>query len=295
MSEPRLVLVTGPTGTVGAPLTELLADRGVPTVAGARDPATYRGPVAARALDFERPDTFPTALAGVRRVFLMRPPAIADTKGLLRPFIVAARAGGVEQVVFLSVLGVNRALPHWQVEQDLRASGMAWTFLRPSFFAQNLETAYRADIRDGSQLRLASGSGRTSFVDTRDVAAVAVAALTEPAAHRGQAYTLTGPAALTWHEVASMLSAELGRTITYEPLGLLARRAELRRLGLPTASVRVQLVIDVVARVGLAARVTDTTSTVLGRPATPLATYLHDRRDSWLTPVQTGGVRSSRT
>ncbi|MBC8090674.1 MAG: hypothetical protein H7Y15_01790 [Pseudonocardia sp.] len=186
-------------------------------------------------------------------------------------------------MVFLSVMGVNRALPHWRTEQDLRASPMGWTFLRPSFFAQNLETAYRADIREHGAIRVASGRGRTSFVDTRDVAAVAALVLGDPAPHVGQAYTLTGPAALDYHHVASMLSAELGRVIVYEPRTLLAYRRELLRSGLPDDYVTVQIVINLVARLGLAARVTDTLGQLLGRPPTALAGYLHDRRDRWAT------------
>lgn len=135
------VLVTGPTGTVGGPLLELLAAGGTPVVAGARDPDRMGGAIEARTVDFERPDTFDAALRGVGKVFLMRPPTIADTTRYLRPFVEAAARRGVEHVVFLSVMGVNRALPHWRVEQDLRASPMGWAFLRPSFFAQNLETA----------------------------------------------------------------------------------------------------------------------------------------------------------
>ena len=176
---------------------------------------------------------------------------------------------------------MNRALPHWRTEQDLRTSPMRWTFLRPSFFAQNLETAYRTDIREHSRIRVASGRGRTSFVDTRDVAAVAASVLHDPAPHVGQAYTLTGPAALDYHRVASMLSAELGRAVVYEPQTLVAYRRELRRTGLPDDYVTVQLVINLVARLGFAAQVTDTLGRLLGRPPTPLATYLHDRRGRW--------------
>lgn len=275
------ILVTGSTGTVGGSLLAVLGQGGVDVVAGVRDPARLPG-AAARALDFERPETFGAALAGVGRVFLMRPPAIADTKRLLRPFITAARTAGVEQVVFLSVMGVNRALPHWQVEQDLQTSGMAWTMLRPSFFAQNLQTAYAAEIREHNWIRLPARNGRTSFVDTRDVAAVAAGVLTAPVAmHAGRAYTLTGPAALSWHRVAELLSAELGRPIVYEPVGLLAFRAALHREGVPADFVRVQLLIHLIARVGLAGKVTDTLPELLGRPATPLAVYLHDQRDTW--------------
>ena len=276
------VLVTGPTGTVGGPLLDLLAAGGTPVVAGARDAGRAGGAVETRELDFERPGTFDAALHGIGRVFLMRPPAIADTSRLITPFVEAAARHGVEHVVLLSVMGVNRALPHWRIEQDLRASPMGWTFLRPSFFAQNLETAYRDDIREHSRIRVASGLGRTSFVDTRDVAAVAELVLRDPAPHAGLAYTLTGPEALDYHHVASMLSAELGRAVVYEPQGLLAQRRELLRRGQPNGLATVQLVIDLVARLGLAGRVTDTLGQLLGRPPTTLATYLHDRRDRWV-------------
>lgn len=275
------VLVTGPTGTVGGPLVELLAARGTPVVAGVRDPGRWGGAVEARELDFERPETFDGALRGIGRVFLMRPPAIADTTRYLRPFVGAAARHAVEHVVFLSVLGVNRAVPHWRVEQDLRASPLGWTFLRPAYFAQNLETAHRAGIRDHDEIRASAGRGRTSFVDTRDVAAVAALVLADPAPHANRAYPLTGPEALDLHRVASLLSAELGRPIDYVPLSPLALRRELRRSGLPGGYVTVRLVIDLVARLGLAATVSDTLGGLLERPPTPLATYLHDRRTCW--------------
>jgi len=193
-----LVLVTGPTGTVGGPLAKLLAARGAPLVAGALHPARFSGSAECRVLDFRRPETFAVALAGVRQVFLMRPPAISDTKRYLRPFLGEAERAGVQDVVFLSLMGVNPVMPHWQVEQDLRASHLRWTFLRPSFFAQNLQTAYLTDIRDHDQIRVASGRGRTSFIDTRNIAAVADLVLRDPAPHAGQALTLTGPDALTF-------------------------------------------------------------------------------------------------
>lgn len=286
MSGAGTVLVTGPTGTVGGPLVELLAARGTLVVAGARDPArfdtsTHGGGVVVRALDFERPESFDAVLSGVDRVFLMRPPAISDTERYLRPFIRAAERHGVSHVVFLSLMGVNRVMPHWRVEQDLRESTMAWTFLRPSFFAQNLETAYRSDIRDHHRIRVPAGRGRTSFVDTRDVAAVAALVLGDPQRHAGQAHTLTGPVALDYHHVASMLSAELGRPVVYEPMSMLGYRRALLREGLPGDYVTVQLLINLIARVDLAAGVTDTLARLLGRPPTPLSAYLHDRRACW--------------
>jgi uncharacterized protein YbjT (DUF2867 family) len=276
MTAPKPILVTGASGNVGAPLVALLAAAGLPVIATS---TTARS--GACRLDFEDPTSFAPALDGVGRVFLMRPPQISDTKRYLRPFLRAMEAAGVEHVVFLSLMGANPAMPHWRVERDLRASTLAWTLLRPSFFAQNLGAAYRDDIRLRDRLRLASGRGRTSFIDTRDIAAVAARVLADPAAHRGQTYTLTGPEALDYDAVAARLTATLGRRIAYEPVGLAQYRRELIVQGLPRAFVNVQLLINVVARLGLAARVDDTLPRLLERPAGTLAQYIADHRALW--------------
>lgn len=69
-------------------------------------------------------------------------------------------------------MGVDRLMPHWQVERDLEASGLPHRLVRPSFCTRNLAAAHRADIAEHDRTRLPAGAGRTSFVDTRDVAAV---------------------------------------------------------------------------------------------------------------------------
>lgn len=282
MNEAVSVLVTGSSGNVGAPLVAALAGTEARVVAtrvrGGPDP----GGIETKRLDFEDADSFAPALDGISRVFLMRPPQISDTKRFIRPFIEAMSAAGVEHVVFLSLMGVNRAMPHWRVEQDLRASTLSWTFLRPSFFAQNLGAAYRNDIRDHDRIRLASGHGRTSFIDTNDIAEAAANILVAPERHRGTAYTLTGPEALDYHQVASLLSATLGRRITYQPIGFRRYRRELQAQGLPGAYVNVQLLINVVARLGFAGRVDDALPRLLGRAAGPLEAYIAANRTLWL-------------
>jgi uncharacterized protein YbjT (DUF2867 family) len=280
-----LVLVTGASGNVGAPLVTVLQETGEPVIRATVGSVDHVPDGSVRRVDFEDPSTFVAALEGVDRVFLMRPPQISDTKRYIRPFIEAMATARVSHVVFLSLMGVNRAMPHWQVEQDLRSSALPWTFLRPSFFAQNLGAAYRDDIRLHDRIRLASGRGRTSFIDTRDVAAVAARVLADPTGHQGQAYTLTGPAALTYDEVASRLSATLGRPIDYQPIGLWRYRRELRAQHLPDAFVNVQLLINVVARLGLAARTTTTIAQMLGHPAGTFDRYTADHKDLWTDPA----------
>lgn len=278
------VLVTGSAGTVGGPLITELVAAGEVVRAAARHPErlTVAGAEVVP-FDFEAPEGWPHASDGVDRVFLMRPPAISKVRTIIRPFVRMMAERRVRQVVFLSVLGANPALPHWRVERGLIAAGLPHTILRPSFFAQNLVTAYRSEVRDRDRIRLPAGRGRTSFIDTRDVAAVASLALRHPVSYAG-AHTLTGPEALDWSDVASMLSATLARPIKYEPIGFLRYRRELTVAGSPPDAARVQLMIQFVARLGLAAKVTSDVHRLLGRPATRMTQFIEDFAAAWRRP-----------
>ncbi len=282
MATPGCILVIGATGTVGSSVVTRLLSDGEPVRAAVQDLGeTVPDGAQPVRFDFAEPATWEAALSGVDRMFLIRPPAVSDVKRYLRPVIGRAADQGLRQVVFLSVMGVNRFLPHWQVERDLEASGLPHTFLRPAFFAQNLLTAHRRDIVDHDRIRLASGDGRTSFVDTRDVADVAALALRDPATHAGAAYTLTGPAALSWQQVADLLSARLGRPIEYQRIWLPRLRRELLHEGLAPAYVNVQLVINAVAALGLAGTVTTHVRELLGREALTLEQFIDDHAASW--------------
>ncbi len=276
-------LVTGATGSVGRYVLQGLLDAGRPVraaVTGAPDMEHVHGGDTV-AFDFAEPGMFAKALADVDRVFLMRPPAISDVKRYIRPFIHAMADSHVEQVVFLSLMGVNRIMPHWQIERDLETAGLPHTFVRPAFFTQNLSAAYRDDIANQGRIRLPAGAGRTAFIDTRDIAEVIVLALCDPRTHAWHAYTITGPRSWTYDEVTALLSRELDRPITYDRVGFLRYRAELRAQGRPAAYVRVQLLINAIARLGLAGKTTDTFRTVTGHDPIALPDSIHYLRDTW--------------
>jgi len=275
-----VILVTGATGNVGRAVVSALRGRGVSVRPGQRDPGDDPDAVA---LDLHRPETFAPALVGVSALFLLRPPAISDVQRTLNPLIDAARAAGVRRVVFLSVLGADTRgyIPHAKVEAHLRRGPDDWTLLRAGFFAQNLGDAYRADIREHDELFVPAGDGRAAFVDARDLAEVAARALVEDG-HAGRAYTLTGPQALGFAEVATLLSAALGRTIRYARPGALRYALRQRRRGLPGMQILVQTLLHVGLRFGQAEAVDPTLAALLGRPPRTLATYIEDHRSLWL-------------
>jgi uncharacterized protein YbjT (DUF2867 family) len=244
--------------------------------------ARFGEAVEAVAFDFADPATFAPALNGIRKLFLMRPPQISDVQKYMYPALEAAKAAGVEHIVFLSIIGIehNQRVPHYKVEQWLRVSGLDYTFLRCSFFMQNLNTTHRAEIRDRGEIDVPVGRSKTSFVDVRDIGAVAALALTQPG-HEKQAYDLTGSEALDYEQVASLFSQVLGRKIVYKnpsALGFLIR--QLRQNSGPVfALVTTWLYTN--TRRGMANVVTGEVERLLGRKPILMRRYIEDYRASW--------------
>lgn len=153
--------------------------------------------------------------------------------------------------------------------------------LRPGFFAQNLATAYRTDIRDDDRIYLPAGDGKVAFIDTRDLGEIAAAILADPAQHAGRGYTLTGPRAVTFGEVADLLSSALGRPIVYQPARVPGYLRHLRSHDLPLPQRLVQTVLHTGLRRGDAEQVDPTLAQLLGRPPRDISDYITDHMDLW--------------
>lgn len=295
------ILVTGATGNVGAPVVEALTAAGarVRAATGSADGRTRLGDRAELArkgiepvvLDFTDPATW-TAYDGVEQMFLLRPPHLGRPQKQMVPSLEAARAAGVHHVVLLSLQGAegNRFVPHANLESWLRDSGLSWTFVRASFFMQNLTTTHLTDIRDRDEIVVPAGRGATAFVDAADVAGVAAAALLDPERHRDRAWTPTGPAALTYAQVAQVLSDTLGRPIRYRAPGAVryARHAHAA-LGLPWAMVAVTTAIYTVARLGRAGGLTDDVQRVTGVVPRSFTDFAADNAALWKPRSTPGG------
>ena len=275
------ILVTTPRGKVGSELVPLLRERGVRFRLGARaiDDARAAFPgIEAVRFDYADPASFDAALSGVSSVYLAAPSEVGGEHE--KQFIDAARTAGVKKIVKLSAAFAGNGRPSAlrDIERHIEASGVAWTHLRPAWFDQNYATSQAAAIRGGT-LAEPAGSAKTAFIDTRDIAAVAVEALTSER-HDGKAYVLTGPEALDRNEVAAIISSEIGRTVRYVSLSDEHFRDAVKAF-LPPHYVDLLSALYADVREGATATVTNDVPTILGRPATRFSDFARRSRDAW--------------
>src|SRR6266536_4049986 len=277
------ILVTGATGTFGRDVTKQLAKKRAAVRAGVRDPGKARmqfgTEIALATFDFENPESFTGALEGVEKVFLL-PPLMPNQVEVANAFVDAAKRAGVRHIVKLSAIGVDTEsfkFGEWHAagERHIRESGLAFTFLRPNSFMQNFINYFPP--RDGV-IYLQWGNGRASFVDTRDIAALAAEALTSDG-HDGKTYTLTGPAALGIAEVASILAEVTGREINYVDVPESAARDGMLQAGLPQWQVGALMELHAGNKQNRWATVTSDIEKVTGKSATAFTRFARDHAD----------------
>jgi len=269
-------LVIGARGSVGREVLDRLLAAGEPVRASARDPASAALPagVPVVAADLTRPETLRTALDGVTRVFLYAPAGGAEG------FIDAAREADLERVVLLSsgsvllpyATGNAIAEEHRAIELALAGSGLPWTPVRPLVLAGNASN-WADSIRAEGVVRLVHPEATTAPVHERDVAAVAVAALTGEAGEEVSAM-LTGSEPISQRRQVELIGAATGRDIRIEELSAAEARDRFGRFERPETVEAIIHFITAAANGGSPA--TDTVERVLGRPALPFAQWARE-------------------
>ncbi len=256
------ILVIGSSGKTGRRIVERLAARGAPVRHGSR-----QAPIP---FDWERPETWPAALAGVSAVYisyfpdLVFPGAPEKIEALTRH---AAQAG-VRRLVLLSGRGELHAQ---RCEEIVRQSGLEYVLVRAAWFAQNFSEGYLREPLLEGMIALPANDVREPIVDVDDIADVAVAALTEQR-HAGALYEVTGPRLLSFAEAAQELTRATGRAIRYQPITLEQFHAAMLEIG-------GQIVADVFTEIcrevldGRNASLGDGVQRALGRPPRDFADF----------------------
>ena len=272
--------LTGVTGHVGSRVRELLAETAgepAPLVLLARTPAKVTaGPRdEVRACDFADPDGAARALVGVDTLLMVSAAEAADRLDQHRAFVRAAAQAGVRHIVYTSFQGAapdctfTLGRDHWATEQAIRDTGLAFTFLRDSFYADFLPLM----AQDGV-IRGPAGDGRVAAVARDDVAAVAGVVLADPDAHAGAAYDLTGPEALPLGAAAALITEVTGSPTRYVDETLEEAYASRASYGAPDWQVDAWVSTYTAIAAGEVSAVSDAVPRLTGRPATSLRELL---------------------
>ncbi|MGO4456035.1 NAD(P)H-binding protein [Streptomyces sp. M-16] len=259
-------LVIGATGTTGRRVTAQLNAEGHRVKAASRRATPVDGAQAVR-FDWNEPATWDDALAGVDRVYLVPPIGSSDPAAVMLPFLRKARAGGVRRAVLLSSSAIPAGGPAvGQVHEALPGLFEEWAVLRPSWFMQNFagHTPHARSIREEGAIRTASGDGRVGFVDASDIAAVAVRALTDDQAPNAD-LLLTGPQALSYDEVAAIITEVTARPVAHRQLTFEQLR-DRWAAEIPLEFATMLAGMDRAIAEGAEDRTTDTVQRLTGRP-----------------------------
>jgi uncharacterized protein YbjT (DUF2867 family) len=287
-------LVTGATGNVGAHVVRELREHGVEPRAFVRDREKAAGllgdDVELAVGSFSDRASLDRALQGVEGMFL----ACANVPDQVEyecAAIDAAHAAGVSRIVKLS--GPRAAVDSWvlferwqgEIERHLFASGVPWVVMRPSAYMTNLLGS--ADtVRHIGKLIAPAGAARITYVDPRDVAASAAATLAV-AGHEDSIYTVTGPEAITYEQIAQELSAATGRTIEYVDVPYEAAREAMREAGLPPLMADSIVDVFVTQQAGSQAETSDAVRALTGRDPRTFAQFAREHSAVFGAPVAT--------
>ena len=282
-----MILITGASGSVGKEVVLAMQKTGAEFCAmyrskeeAAKTPAGVKTAIA----DFRDKASLLRALQGVERMFLVCSP-IRELVELEGNAIDACKEAGVKLIVLNSALGAgdyDKSFPSWhrRVEDKLKASGIAHVILRPNGFMQNTITYLAPSIRTQGAFYDAMGEAKTSYVDVRDVAAVAAKALTEEG-HPGKIYELNGPEAITQNDLAKRIATNAGREVKHMNIPREAHRKAMLDLGMPEWQVTALIELQDYYVSRRAASVDGLIAELLKRPARTIDEFLREYADEF--------------
>ena len=276
----KRILLTGATGNIGVEI-----QKHFPLSNENKLLLASRQPLAEneRFFDFEKPEASKNAIEEADVLFLLRPPHIADVNKYFAPLIHMCKECGVQHIVVLSVQGADKIsfIPHAKIEKLILQSGINYTFVRPSYFMQNLTTAFREDIKLWSRIEVPAGKAKFLWIDGGDIGLAIAKILSNTAEHINKSYTLTGKDLLDFHEASQLLSKVLNRTITYRSPNLLAYYLRQKKAGLNSGSVMATMLIHFLQRFQQVPSPTNDLAMLTGKEPVSLVEFAERNKSVW--------------
>ncbi len=277
------ILITGATGNAGKLiLNELRHVKDMRVYAAVRDvekaEELFNEPPSfdIRHLDFEDTRTYAPALKDIDTIFLLRPPQLAAVNKYFLPFLEEAREMNINEIVFLSVQGVekSRIIPHNKIEDMVISLGFDFVFIRPGYFMQNLTTVLLNDIVVKDRIFVPARDGVFNWIDLEDITGISAMILQDFDRYRNSVYTLTGEENLSFSQVATMLSEKLGKKITYISPTLFRFFVEKRKDGFAMGHIFVMILLHYLQAFEKAPYITNDVEKLTNKKPGRLSTFL---------------------
>lgn len=284
-------LVTGATGNIGQSLIGFLLEKeaNVKVIAAVRDVVKAKKNNGSlknldfRQFDFKDSSSFSDALAGVDTVFLLRPPQISKIHAYFKPLLKAISKSTVRQLLFLSGQGAEQSsmIPHHKIESLVKAYGIPYVFLRPSYFMQNLTTTLYKDIVTKRKIILPAGKAKFNWVDVSNIAEVAAHILLNFNTFKNKAYEITGPDNLSFEHAVAIINRYVKHPLVYKKVNPLSFFLIKKKEGMATGFILVMLVLHFLPRFQKAPRVSTFYSDLLGKAPTTLDAFVKREKSSF--------------
>jgi uncharacterized protein YbjT (DUF2867 family) len=281
------ILITGATGTVGSEVVKQLSAKGeniiVKAAARSATDNTFENlnRVQVVQLDYDKPDTLAVALKGVDKLFLLTP-FQSNMVDLTSNLVSEAKKAKVKYIAKQSVMGAD-AEPgitpgrlHRQAEKIIEESGIPFTFLRPNFFMQNFVNYYSNLIRSQGAFYMPAGDAKVSFVDVRDIAAVAVKSLINDNQQKGRTYNITGGEALSYGQAAEILSKAVGKKINYVNVTDQDARKGMKDMSMDEWTIKSMIELFEITRAGYVSEISPIVEQVTGNKPITFSQFAKD-------------------
>lgn len=274
------VLVTGATGNTGSALVPALRNASVDVRVFVRNESKAQPlkEVGAEVVvgDMDKPETLAPAVEGVDKIYLLTWNGPTQEQQVKSAVEVAKKAGN-PHIVRHSMWGSEKSRiikQGYAADEAIKSSGMPWTILRPTFFMQNTMMAAQTIASDG-MIYMSMKDGKLAMIDVRDIVDSAVAVLTGEG-HEGMDYILTGPEAISFHDIASTFSKVLGKDVKYVNVPGEAATQSMVDMGLPEWIAQGYTELSEGFSENFASRATNNVANLAGHPARSFEQFVRD-------------------
>jgi uncharacterized protein YbjT (DUF2867 family) len=287
------ILVTGATGNVGSEvvrqLSKTTSDANIKAAVHSVENAKkvqQHDKVKTVQIDYDKQEGLQTAFDNANKLFLLTHPS-PKTVEHESNLISEAKKSGIRHIVKQSVMGADLKAGlevmrlHRQTEKLIEESGIPYTFLRPNEFMQGFVNYQGPTIKNNNAFYIPAEDATVSFVDARDIAAVAVKALMDGDRHYNKTYTITGPEALSYHQAAEILSNATGKKIDYVNVSDEDARGAMKEAGLNDWLIDTISGLYEFYRKGYASEISSGVEEATGKKPTTFAQFAKDYSDAF--------------